>query len=103
MLHSIALFGAIFFNKLHFIKTGFAFLIGYALLMVVNTLFVKFITGLNLVKFAMPFGFLNFNIGDKYYSVVVKGAPSLAAVLVISVAAILVWVAAYFRLKEKQV
>ncbi|HVS90868.1 MAG TPA: hypothetical protein VHE59_02475 [Mucilaginibacter sp.] len=103
MLHAIALFGAVFFNKLHFIKTGFAFLISYALLMVVNTLFVKLITGLNVVKFAVPFGFLNFYIGDKYYSVVVKGASSLSALLVISVSAVLIWVAAYFRLKEKQV
>ncbi|MBS1528581.1 MAG: hypothetical protein JST19_23245, partial [Bacteroidetes bacterium] len=103
MLHAIALFGAIFFNKLHFIKAGFTFLTGYAFLMLVNTFFVKIITGLHLVKFAIPFGFLNFYAGDKYYSLVVKGAPSLAAVVVISLSAVLIWVAAYFRLKEKQV
>ncbi|HVV55409.1 MAG TPA: hypothetical protein VHC47_08800 [Mucilaginibacter sp.] len=103
MLHAIALFGAIFFNKLHFIKTGFSFLIGYALILIVNTLFLKIITGLDVVKTAMPFGFLNFSVGDKYYSIATKGAPSLAIMIVLSVSAVLIWIAAYFRLKEKQV
>lgn len=103
VLHAIALFGAIFFNKLHFIKTGFAFFIGYALVMIANTSFLRIITGLYVDKFAMPFGFLNFNVGDKYYSVAVKGASSLSVVLILSASAVLVWIAAYFRLKEKQV
>ena len=103
VLHAIALYGAIFFNKLHFIKTGFAFFIGYALVMIANTYFLRLITGLYVDKFAMPFGFLNFNIGDKYYSVAAKGIPSLLVILVLSVSAVLIWIAAYFRLKEKQV
>jgi len=102
VLHSVSIFGAIFFNKLHFIKTGFAFFIGYALLLLFNTLFLKIITGLEVIKLAMPFGFLNFNIGNKYYSVSTLGGTDWMILLLLLVASALIWVAAYFRLKEKQ-
>lgn len=103
LLHAMALYGAIFFNKLHFIKTGFAFFIAYGFLAIVNTTFLRAITGLYVDKFAMPFGFLNFNIGDKYYTVAVNGVPSSSVVLILSASAVLIWLAAYFRLKEKRV
>ncbi|MDO3626712.1 hypothetical protein [Mucilaginibacter sp. BT774] len=103
LLHAIALFGAIFFNKLHFIKTGFAFFIGYVVLMIFNTVFLKAIIGLDVIKAAMPFGFLNFNVGDKYYSIVTKAIPPQAILTVLCISAVLIWVAAYFRLREKQV
>jgi len=103
ILHSISIFGAILFKKLHFIKTGFAFFIGYAFIMIANTLFLKAITGLNVVKFAMPYGYLNFDSGTKYYSIAAVGPISLSVIITLSAIAVLVWVAAYFRLKEKQV
>lgn len=103
VLHSVSLFGAIFFNKLHFIKTGFAFFVGYALLLLFNTLVLKIITGLDVIKLAMPFGFLNFNIGDKFYSISTGGGTDWMILTLLLVASALIWVAAYFRLKEKQV
>src|SRR3569832_1485778 len=54
LLHAIALFGAIFFNKLHFIKTGFAFFIGYVVIVIFNTLFLKVLIGLDVIKAAIP-------------------------------------------------
>jgi hypothetical protein len=103
VLHSVSLFGAIFFNKLHFIKTGFAFFIGEALLMLSNTLFLKIITGVDVIKLAMPFGFLNFNIGNKFYSVTTGSETDGMILTLLLVASAMLWVAAYFRLKEKQV
>lgn len=103
VLHSVSLFGAIFFNKLHFIKTGFAFFIGYALLLLFNTLVLKMITGLDVIKLALPFGFLNFNVGDKFYSVSTDKGMNWMILCLLLVASVLIWVAAYFRLKEKQV
>lgn len=103
ILHAISIFGAILFKKLHFIKTGFAFFIGYALIMIANTLFLKAITGLNVIKIAMPYGYLNFDAGGKYYSIAEEGPISLGVIITLSVIALLIWVAAYFRLKEKQV
>lgn len=103
VLHSVSLFGAIFFNKLHFIKTGFLFFIGYGVLLVANTIYLKAITGLNLAKLAMPFGFLNFDINGKYYSINPKSDSNVIILAVLLTASALIWVAAYFRLKEKQV
>lgn len=103
VLHAIAIFGAILFKKLQFIKTGFAFFIGYAVIMILNTLFLKAITGLNVIKLAIPYGFLNFDVGNKYYSVSAKGPTSLSTIVILLLIVILIWIAAYFRLKEKQV
>jgi hypothetical protein len=101
-LHSLTIFGAIFFEKLQFIKTGFAFFIGYAATILLNTLFFEAITGEG-VKAAVPFGYLNFNKQNKFYSIAASGPATLWIPLAMITAAILIWVAAYFKLKEKQV
>jgi len=103
LLHAIALYGAVFFRNLHFIRTGFSFLVGYGLILLLNTLLLSMLTGLPVVKAAMPFGYLNFMKGDHYYSIAIRGTPALVVTIVLCVTAILLWIAAYFRLKEKQV
>jgi len=103
ILHAIAIFGAILFRNIHFIKTGFIFFIGIGALMIVNTLFLKLLTGLSIIKLAIPFGFLNFNVGQKYYSISTEGPGSQFVLIILAAVAILIWVAAYYRLKEKQV
>lgn len=102
-LHAITIFGAILFKNLHFIKTGFAFFISYGALLVGNTIFLKTITGLEIIKLAMPFGFLNFDIGPKYYSISADGPDSLTVTITMMLVTALIWAAAYFKLKEKQV
>lgn len=103
MLHAISLFGAVLFKKLQFIKTGFAFFVGYAIIAICNTLFLKAITQLPVVKLAMPYGYLNFDVGNKYYSIAATGTISVSIIIVLMLVAVLIWIAAYFRLKEKQV
>jgi hypothetical protein len=103
IMHSIALFGAIFFDKLHFIKTGFTFFISYAVLMIINTVFLKAITGLDIVKVSMPFGFLNFMEGGKFYSISTHGDSNIIVLAIMTAFSAIIWLAAYFRLKEKQV
>lgn len=103
VLHAIAILGAIFFRSLHFIKTGFAFFISYAVLVIANTVFIKLITGLNIIKLAMPFGYLNFSSNNKDYSMAIGGSDSLLVLIVFALVALLIWIAAYYRLKEKQV
>src|ERR1700744_1604068 len=103
LLHSVTIFGAIFFNKLHFIKTGFSFFIGYGFILLINTLILKAITGLTIVKLAMPFGYLTFFADGRFYSVSVQTGGTDEMILVaIFLSSALIWVAAYFRLKEKQ-
>ena len=101
-LHALAIFGAILFEKLQFIKIGFAFFIGYAVTMLLNTFFFEAITGKE-VRAAQPFGFLNFDSDGKFYSIAATGPATAWIPVLLVTGSILIWVAAYYRLKEKQV
>ncbi|HXD78785.1 MAG TPA: hypothetical protein VN616_13300 [Puia sp.] len=103
VIHSLSLFGAVFFKKLQFIKTGFIFFIALVLVVFCNTLFLKGLTGVDVEKIEIPFGFFNFYTGDRMYSVGTSETASLLVIVLLLVVAITIWVAAYFRLKEKQV
>ncbi|MFC0514925.1 hypothetical protein ACFFGT_11975 [Mucilaginibacter angelicae] len=102
LLHSISMYGAVVFEKLHFIKIGFAFFISYALLIICNTFFIKSITGLAITP-AIPFGLLNFSERGTYYNIAPGYEQSLWVFAVMAVVVLLFWIATYFRLKEKQV
>jgi len=101
-LHALAIFGAIFFEKLQFIKIGFAFFIGYAVVMLLNTFFFEVLIGES-INAAIPFGYLNFNSQNHFYSIAATAPATAWIPLAMVIASVLIWVAAYFRLKEKQV
>lgn len=101
-LQSISLFGAVFFDKLHFIKTAFAFFIGYGILILFNTIYLKLLIGRN-IKAAIPFGFLNFSESGKDYSIVPNDQLSDWMFVLLIAIAVLLWIATYFRIKEKQI
>jgi|HubBroStandDraft_5_1064220.scaffolds.fasta_scaffold74798_2 hypothetical protein len=104
VLQAVSLFGAIFFRKLNFIKTGFAFFIALGVAIFLNTLLLQTMTGLGTVKPALPFGFLNFYVHDRYYSISLNDPGSEMMILyILMLVTLLMWIAAYFRLKEKQV
>jgi hypothetical protein len=104
VLHALSLFGAVFFKKLHFIKTGFAFFIALGATILFNTLLLKIITGLGVVVLALPFGFLGFTVHHHYYSISLNDpGTGMMIKYVWMLATLLMWIAAYFRLKEKQV
>ncbi|HZY35456.1 MAG TPA: hypothetical protein VFE53_02340 [Mucilaginibacter sp.] len=101
-VNAFTLFGAIYFNKLHFIKTGFVFFISLAVLVVANTIFLQSLLGQS-IRPAMPFTNVSFNQNNNFYDInLVSNYDWLVCWLIIA-ASILLWVAAYFRLKEKQV
>ncbi|WP_121809947.1 hypothetical protein [Mucilaginibacter kameinonensis] len=100
-LHSVTIYGAIRFEKLHFIKIGFSFFIFYALLILVNSVFVRFIIG-RPIKPVMPFAFLNFEDGVNFYSVGLNAQQSAWVFIVVPLISLLFWVAAYFKFKEQQ-
>jgi hypothetical protein len=102
-LHALALFGAIYFRKLQFIRTGFVFFVALALAMIFNTLLLRAITGAAVEKAALPYTNLNFYIAHKYYSIDTGDNGSLLVQGVFLLSAISMWVAAYYRLKEKRV
>jgi hypothetical protein len=101
-VNAFTLFGAIYFNKLHFIKTGFVFFISLAVLVVANTLFLQGLLGQSMHP-AVPFTNVSFAKNNNFYDInLTSNYDWLVSWLIIAVS-ILLWVAAYFRLKEKQV
>ena len=56
------------------------------------------------IKLEIPFGFLDIYIHDQYYSISVNNSGTPTVIMeVLMLAVLVVWAAAYFRLKEKQV
>jgi hypothetical protein len=102
-LHSIAFCGAIWFEKLHFIKTAFVFFIAIAILIVINKMMLTGLLG-RAVEATPPFGNLRFadqgNIVDLNINTAHKDKY---LVPFISLLTLIFWIAAYYRLKEKQV
>jgi hypothetical protein len=102
LLHSIAFWGAVFFEKLHFIKTAFCFFIAIVLLTLLNTWFIETLIGRE-VRPATPFSNIVFfeNNRNVFVGTMHQNDPLIMYVLII--VALVFWVAAYYRLKEKQV
>lgn len=102
-LHAIAFWGAIYFNKLHFIKTAFVFFIFMGLLILFNKIVLSAMIGRN-VDAAPPFGNLRFPDDGRQVDITLPDArynPMLTFIVV--GLTLIIWVAAYYRLKEKQV
>lgn len=102
MLHAFTMCGAIFFKKLHFIKTGFIFFIGLMLLSLVNKTVIEAALGRDIIS-AVPFAFINFNEGHNYYSITSATQMDTFFYCLTITLALILWGAAYFRLTEKQV
>jgi len=100
LLHSISIFGAIFFKKLHFIKTAFSFFILIALVTLVNTFFLQEILGQR-VRPAIPFGNVDFVAYNAPRIFGARETSFMVVYLILFISAVF-WVASYFRLKEKQ-
>ena len=101
-MHSVAMCGAIFFKKLHFIKTGFIFFIGLMLLTLINKTVVEIALGRDIIS-AVPFAQINFFEGRNYFSISPSNNTDAFFICMTLSLAFILWVAAYFRLTEKQV
>ncbi len=101
-LHGIALWGSVYFQKLHFIKTAFAFFIGLMILVFLNFQGLEMLFDRDL-RAAVPFNNIGFQDKDQYYYLeLVEIKPYFTKLLPV-VLGIIFWLAAYFGLKEKQV
>ena len=102
-LHGVAFCGAIYFEKMHFIKTAFVFFISLAILIFINKILLSAITG-TAVEAAPPFGNLRFlengHLTDVNIARLQQGNYMIFLAVVL---AFIFWVAAYYRLKEKKV
>jgi hypothetical protein len=102
-LHSFALCGAIYYEKMHFIKTAFIFFIAMGLLIFINKMVQERMFG-RTVEASPPFGNLRFSengtITDIY---IFQKIRDNYMIFLVTTLALIFWVAAYFRLKEKQI
>jgi hypothetical protein len=98
--NALALVGAIFFKKGHFIKTAFIGFIAVFLVAILNKLSLEMLLGRKLAS-ANPFGKISFSDESDIYTSI--DLPQVENVMLMYAAmAVIVWVAAYYKLKEKQ-
>lgn len=101
LLHSIIFYGAIHFKSLHFIKTAFLFFIAIAVMMCGNKLLYDLLFKKDTIA-GLPF--TNVAYLEKGRVVVINLADNkeFYSLIMYMVLAVMFWIAAYFRLKEKQ-
>jgi hypothetical protein len=102
LLHAIAFFGAIFFKKLHFIKTAFVFFIGMAVIIIINKIMLGILLGKEVMA-TPPFGSVRVMENGKISDIYLDHQDNPIVLWMMAVLVLIFWAAAYFRLKEKQV
>jgi hypothetical protein len=101
VLHSIAFFGAIYFKKMHFVKTALLFFMVIGVLIIGNNVIMRQMLNREIIQ-VMPFTYVGFLEKGIMYSVNVSSFVWTGQVVFVGMA-LFFWIAAYFRLKEKQV
>jgi len=101
LLHAFNIWGAIFFEKMHFIKTAFVFFIYYIAILLINNPFIRLITGVKGLE-SVAFGRL-FIPGKEYYRVIPTDSMDNTNLVVLAIIVIIFWISAFYRLKEKEI
>lgn len=102
MVHGVALWGAIFFEQMHYIKTAFAFFLLLGVIATINFLALKGLLGSG-VRFVAPFASAVLADGKQVYNINLPDwHMAWLDLLPVGIAGLL-WVAAYFRVTEKQI
>jgi len=102
LLNGVGLWGAIYFEKAHFVKTGFAVLVFMGVLSVLNHQVLKLLVGSAELRVAPPFTGVVFSAGQQFYQIGLPADQSNWLHWVPLLLAGLLWVASYFRVAEKQ-
>jgi hypothetical protein len=104
LLHAIVLYGAIFFNRLHFVKTACAFFALLILLIFTNIHLIKSFIQEEHFNAVIPFtSVVFFRAGFQHMSVVSVEDSSVYYYILFMVIPIILWLASYFQLKNKQI
>ena len=98
-LHALAFFGAVRFNNLHFIRTGFFFVTVFLAVIVLNHALMQSLVGRPL-DLSPPFTLMRFQYEGR--EVKVESLKERYPMLPIMAGTILLWVATYFCIKEKE-
>jgi hypothetical protein len=101
-LHGVALAGSVYFEKLQFIKSAFALWLTYLALVLLNKLGLQAMFGKEL-RFMLPFGNVTFEENSNFFWIALPREQQFLLALIPPVLAIIFWLTAYSRLKEKQI
>ena len=102
VLHSICFLGAVFFEKLHFIKTVFSFFILIAVLCLFNPVLLHIIFQEE-IDGGIPFTLVGLIIDKQNIYIEPTTTSRIIAATVAILISVILWISTYFRLKEKQV
>ncbi|MDB5158562.1 MAG: hypothetical protein JWR50_3269 [Mucilaginibacter sp.] len=101
VLHAFTFWGAIYFNKLHFIKTAVVFFIYFMVFNVISKVFISSITNGVVRQDVLRSRAVIMQQGD--WDITPNNNLINLGFYAIAVVVLLLWVSAFFRLKEKQV
>jgi hypothetical protein len=99
-LHAVTFFGAIFFEKLHFIKSIFALFIVLFLIWLADQPLAQVVFGQENLR-AIPYVGVAVPLVNNYTMITANNATLLYYTLTALI--LILWTAAFFKLKEKQV
>jgi hypothetical protein len=102
VVNAVFLWGGIFFEKQHFVRTAFALLLLGAVVVLVNMQAVQQLMGRE-VSGVVPFSGMSFHEGKSWYSVNLEPVQNNWFGLVPLGVMLLAWAAAYARVTEKQI
>lgn len=100
-LHAVAIYGAMYFKKAHFIKTTFFLFMLILAIWLVNDAVLSSIVHHRITN--APFTWLSFNDDHGYYVISVAKSTYFIEGAVSILTSCLIWAATFFRLKEKQI
>lgn len=102
IIHSIAFLGAVFFEKLNFIKTASLVSLTCLLLILINYPLASSILGLDLDK-VVPLGEVRIKEGEQYFNIQAQSSLKPVMQAMAYTVVLILWIGTYFKLKEKQV
>ncbi|RYU78455.1 hypothetical protein [Hymenobacter persicinus] len=102
-MHAIAIWGAVYFEKMQLVKTAFLFFIGVAALFVVNFQLVQLLLDHVTGNMVVPFGDIDLGIGKEHYRLALPTEKRQWLGVLPALLVGLFWLAGYFRVQEKQI
>jgi hypothetical protein len=102
ILHAFAFWGAVFFEKLHFIKTAFIFFLCLIFFTLLNKPLLRVIGGEHIIQ-NMPFSQAIFTEGVHQWGVLPDNAIVNSGIYILYLIIAFLWASTFFKLKEKQV
>ena len=100
--HGFVFLGSIVFKKTHFIKTAFAFFVSTAALALLNKFILSLLIKESKVDVSIPFGGFGFVEKGQYYNIE-HNTSTFLSLMVLFIIVGLLWLSAFYKLKEKEV